>query len=110
MLVYVQDRNNRPLMPTKRLGMVRRWLKSGRAQVVLREPFTIRLADLAGGCTQPLSVGIDLGTAHVGVSVISHTQEVFAGEFELRSDIRGLLTDRRRFRRARRGRKMRYRP
>ncbi len=110
MLVYVQDKNSRPLMPTKRLGMVRRWLKSGRAQVVQREPFTIRLTDLTGGCTQHLSAGVDLGTAHVGVSVISHTQEVFAAEFQLRSDIRGLLTDRQRFRRARRYRKTRYRP
>jgi hypothetical protein len=110
MIVYVQDKNSRPLMPTRRLGMVRRWLKSGRAQVVRREPFTIRLTDLAGGCTQPFSAGVDLGTAHVGVSVISHTEEVFAGEFQLRSDIRGLLTDRRRFRCARRSRKTRYRP
>jgi hypothetical protein len=110
MFVYVQDKNNRPLMPTKRLGMVRRWLKSGRAQVVRREPFTIRLTDLVGGCTQPLSAGVDLGTAHVGVAVISHTEEMFAGEFQLRSDIRGLLTDRWQFRRARRSRKTRYRP
>jgi len=110
MFVYVQDKNSKPLMPTKRLGMVRRWLKSGRARVVRCEPFTIRLTDLAGGCTQPLSAGVDLGTAHVGVSVISYTQEMFAGEFQLRSDIRGLLTDRRRFRHARRYRKTRYRP
>lgn len=110
MFVYVQDKNSKPLMPTKRLGMVRHWLKSGRAQVVRSEPFTIRLTDLAGGYAQPLSAGVDLGTAHVGVSVISHTQEVFAGEFQLRSDIHDLLTDRRRFRRARRIRKTRYRP
>ena len=110
MLVYVQDRNNRPLMPTKRFGMVRRWLKSGRARVVRREPFTIRLIDLVGGHIQPMNAGIDLGTVHVGVSVISHKQEVFAGEFQLRSDIHRLVTDRRRFRRTRRGRKTRYRP
>ena len=110
MFVYVLDRNNRPLMPTQRLGMVRRWLKSGRAQVVQREPFAIRLTDLAGGCTQYLSAGVDLGTAHVGVSVISHTEEMFAGEFQLRSDIGRRLTDRRRFRHARRYRQTRYRP
>lgn len=110
MFVYVQDKNGKPLMPTRRLGMVRRWLKSGRAQVAQREPFTIRLTDLTGGCTQPLSAGVDLGTAHVGVSVISQTQEVFGGDFQLRSDIRDLLIDRWQFRRARRSRKTRYRP
>lgn len=110
MLVYVQDKDGKPLMPTKRLGMVRHWLKSGRAQVVRREPFTIRLIDSVGGYTQPLSAGVDLGTVYVGVSVISQTHEIFAGEFQLRSDIRSLLTDRRRFRRARRYRKTRHRP
>ena len=34
MIVYVQDRNSKPLIPTKRLGMVR------------CESFTIRLIDL----------------------------------------------------------------
>ena len=109
MLVYVQDPRGKPLMPTKRCGSIRRWLKSGRAQVVQREPFTIRLLDRDGGYTQPLSAGVDLGTAHVGVSVVSNTQELFAAEFKLRTDISGLLTMRRIFRRTRRDRKTRYR-
>ncbi len=109
MLVYVQDKNKNPLMPTKRLGKVRRWLFSGRAEVVAYEPFTIRLLDLDGGYTQPLEAGVDLGTAHVGVSVVSEQEELFAGEFKLRTDISKLLTKRRMFRRSRRGRKTRYR-
>ena len=109
MPVYVQDQNGQPLMPTRRLGMVRRWLKSGRAQVVRREPFTIRLFDLAGGYTQPLVAGVDLGTAHVGVSVVSEKEEVFAGEFRLRTDISRLLAERRMYRRSRRSRQTRHR-
>ena len=54
MLVYVQDQDGKPLMPTRRYGAVRRWLKSGRAKVVRREPFTIQLLDRQGGYTQPL--------------------------------------------------------
>src|SRR5687768_1443563 len=108
MLVYVQDKNGKPLMPTKRLGKVRRWLASGRAQVVRREPFTVRLRERDGGYTQPLHAGVDLGTAHVGVSVVSDTDEVFAGEFTLRTDISGLLTQRRLYRRSRRSRKTRH--
>ncbi len=109
MFVYVQDKNGRPLMPTKRLGMVRRWLKSGRAKMVRYEPFTIQLLDMEGGYTQPLEAGVDLGTAHVGMSVVGKIKEVFAGEFKLRTDISGLLTDRRMYRRNRRHRKCRYR-
>lgn len=110
MFVYVQDQAGKPLMPTQRLGRVRRWLKSGRARLVQREPFTIRLLDTEGGYPQPLQAGVDLGTAHVGVSVVSNQQEVFAAEFKLRTDISGLLTDRRMYRRNRRNRKCRYRP
>ncbi len=109
MVVYVQDQNGKPLMPTKRCGTVRRWLKSGRAQVVRHKPFTIRLLDRDGGYAQPLQAGVDLGTAHVGVSVASQKQEVFAAEFKLRTDLSDLLTDRRMFRRTRRSRKTRYR-
>jgi RRXRR protein/HNH endonuclease len=109
MLVYVQDQSGRPLMPTRRLGQVRRWLTSGRARVVRCTPFTIRLLDRDGGHTQPLQAGVDLGTAHVGVSVLSPKQELFAAEFRLRTDLSQLLTQRRQFRRARRHRKVRYR-
>jgi len=109
MFVYVQDKTGKPLMPTRRLGRVRRWLKAGRAQVVRREPFTVRLLDRTSGYIQPLQAGIDLGTAHVGVSVVSGKQEMFAAEFKLRTDISRLLTERRMFRRSRRSRKMRYR-
>jgi hypothetical protein len=109
MLVYIQDKKDHPLMPTKRLGKVRRWLKSGRAAVVRYGPFTIRLLDVEGGYTQPLEAGVDLGTAHVGVSVVSEAREVFVGEFKLRVDISKLLATRRMYRRSRRGRKTRYR-
>lgn len=78
--------------------------------VVRREPFTIRLVDMDGGYTQPLHAGIDQGTAHIGVSVIDAHQEVLSLEIELRTDISKLLTERRAYRRSRRGRKTRYRP
>lgn len=46
-MVYVQDREGNPLMPTERYGKVRRLLDCGRAEVVCRCPFTIRLANQA---------------------------------------------------------------
>ena len=42
-LVYVLNKNNKPLMPTKRFGKVRHLLKEGKAKVTKREPFTIKL-------------------------------------------------------------------
>jgi hypothetical protein len=108
-MVYIQDKNGVPLMPTNRNRAVRHWLRSGRAIVVNREPFTIKLTNRVGGYLQPLEAGVDLGTIHVGVSVVSEVKEVFAGEFMLRKDISELLATRRMFRRNRRNRKTRYR-
>ena len=43
MLVYVLKQNGQPFMPTARFGKVRRLLKTKKAKVVRREPFTIKL-------------------------------------------------------------------
>ncbi len=59
MQVYVQGANGEPLMPSKRFGAVRRWLQAGRAVVVRRLPFTIRLIDRDDGYTQPLEAGTE---------------------------------------------------
>lgn len=40
--VIVLNSDGTMLMPTKRFGQVRRWLKSGRAKIVSKEPFTIQ--------------------------------------------------------------------
>ena len=39
-LVYVLSVDGKPLMPTERHGKVRRLLKSGRAEVIMRTPST----------------------------------------------------------------------
>lgn len=43
MLVYVLKQNGQPFMPTVRFGKIRRLLKTKKAKVVRREPFTIKL-------------------------------------------------------------------
>ena len=42
-LVYVLNKDGLPLMPTHKLGKVRHLLKEGRAKIVKRNPFTIKL-------------------------------------------------------------------
>ena len=108
MVVYVQDMNGKPLMPTKRFGWVRRALRDGKAVVVGRCPFVIRLTYATTDYTQPITLGIDAGTVHVGLSATSEKEEQFSEEIVLRKDITDLISSRRESRRIRRYR-LRYR-
>ena len=96
-------------MPTSRHGHVRRMLRDGKAKVVKRCPFTIRLLYGSTSHTQPVSLGIDAGSKHIGVSVSTKEKVLYEADVELRSDIVDLLSARRQARRARRNRKTRYR-
>lgn len=108
-MVYVLSASGAPLMPTQRYGHVRRMLCSGRAKVVRRTPFTIQLTYESTSYVQPVSLGIDTGSKHIGVSAVTESRELYAGQVELRDDISGNLTARRQYRRERRSRKTRYR-
>ena len=69
--VYVQDVSGKPLMPTTRYGKVRRMLKDGRAEVVTRLPFTIRLLyEPETKVIQPIRLGEDPGRKNIGVSAV----------------------------------------
>ncbi len=107
--VYVQSKSGKPLMPTRNNRMVRLLLKDGKAKVVIRTPFTIRLLVTVKTYTQDITLGVDAGSRHVGMSATTETKELYASETELRSDVSANLSARREFRRARRNRKTRYR-
>ncbi len=97
-------------MPTQRAGKVRRMLLDGRAVIVSHTPFTIRLTYDTTHFTQPVSIGVDAGSKHVGLSATTQSKEVYAAEVELRTDIVENLSTRREARRTRRGkRSIRYR-
>ena len=96
-------------MPTNRYGKVRHLLKEGRAVVVKRCPFTIRLLYDTPDKTQPVSLGIDAGSIHIGLSACEKKRELFSAEMELRTDISKNITQRRALCRSRRSRKTRYR-
>lgn len=108
-MVYVLDKNGRPLMPTGRHGKVRHLLKDGRAEVVNRCPFTIRLSYDSKHYTQDVTLGVDAGSKHIGLSASTEEKELYASDVELRNDIVDLLSTRRQNRRSRRNRKTRYR-
>lgn len=107
-MVYVQDIEGKPLMPTTRYGKVRRLLKTKQAVVVNLCPFTIRLTYISDSYKQEITLGVDAGTKHVGISATTKSKELYASEVTLRSDIVELLSTRRELRRTRRLR-LRYR-
>lgn len=109
MLVYVLNNIGHPLMPTERCGKVRRLLQQGKAKVVKRTPFTIQLLYDTTSYIQPITLGVDSGSKHIGLSATTKDRELYASEVMLRNDITNLLSTRREMRRARRNRKTRYR-
>lgn len=108
-MVYVKSITGQPLMPTKRHGFVRRLLKSGRAKVVQRCPFTIQLLYESGNETQQIVLGVDAGSKHVGLSACTEKKELYSAEMSPRNNVVDLLSDRRQYRRGRRYRKTRCR-
>lgn len=95
-------------MPTERFGKVRRLLKNGLAHVVCRIPFTIQLDYETTYFVQPISLGVDAGSKHIGISATTSEKELYAADVELRNDIVEKLSTRREQRRTRRNR-LRYR-
>lgn len=98
-------------MPTKRGNVVRHLLKRGEAKVIRLEPFTVMILRDVGHCVQAVTLGVDVGSRHIGLSATTEKKELYSAQVELRDDVSGLLTARREFRRARRGRRHNwYRP
>lgn len=107
-MVYVINKQGQALMPTERFGKVRRLSKNSLAHVVCRIPFTIQLDYDTTDYTQPVSLGIDAGSKHIGISATTSEKELYAADVELRNDIVDKLSTRRELRRTRRSR-LRYR-
>jgi len=108
-MVYVINKNGQPLMPTENHAKVRVLLKSGKAKVVKKCPFTIQLLYDSTNHTQKVTLGVDSGSRHIGISATTKDKVLFEADVELRNDIVDLLSTRRELRRSRRNRKIRYR-
>ena len=108
MFVYVLNCHGQPLMPCQ-LRKARLLLREGRAKVVKMVPFTLQLLYGSSGYKQEVSLGVDAGTQHMGVSATTEQRVLFEAEVQPRTDIQEVLATRRAYRRARRSRKTRYR-
>ena len=95
-------------MPTHKLGKVRHLLKDDKAKIIKRSPFTIQLNNECGNHTQSITLGVDAGSKHIGLSASTKKEELYCSDVELRDDVVELLSTRRRNRRSRRNH-LRYR-
>ena len=109
MLVYVLNQHDSPLMPCSP-PKARHLLKAGKAKVMRRDPFTIKLLDGSSGYRQEVVAGMDTGSKTVGCAAISNGRVLYQSEVALRQDVSGKMQQRAMYRRKRRGRKTRYRP
>ena len=108
MKVYVQTAQGKPLDSTTP-ARARLLVKRGRARVVARMPFTIRLRDRDMGYTTQVTLGVDSGYSKVGFSAVTEKEELLAGELILRDDMSQKVEQRKHYRRNRRYRNTRYR-
>lgn len=108
-MVYVVSKNGQPIMPTEDNRKVRLLLESGKAKVVRRTPFTIQLLSTSHCYMQDVTLGVDAGSKHVGLSATTKKKELFAAELRPRNDVVKLMSARRELRRSRRNRTTRYR-
>ena len=108
MKVFVLNKHGDPLMPCNP-RKARLLLKQQKAVVVKHMPFTIRLLYGSSGYKQPVSLGVDAGSKHIGIAAATEKEVLFAEELTPRNDVVNLMSTRRQNRKSRRSRKTRYR-
>ena len=108
MKVFVLNKHGNPLMPCNP-RKARLLLKQQKAVVVKQMPFTIQLLYGSSGYKQPVSLGVDAGSRHIGIAAATEKEVLFAEELTPRNDVVNLMSTRRQNRISRRNRKTRYR-
>ena len=106
-MVYVISIQGKPLMPCQE-AKARKLLKQNRAKIWQYEPFTIQLLFECENQTQDITLGVDAGSKHIGLSATTPQKELYCADIELRNDIVNLLATRKQYRGSRRNR-LRYR-
>ena len=106
--VCVLSNSGERLMPTFRLGKVRRLLKDRKAKIVKHHPFTIQLLYDSKTNTQPIEICEDVGYNYIGISVKSESHEYVSAQYDTLQDEKEHHDDCRMHRRTRRNR-FRYR-
>ncbi len=106
--VFVLNMRGQPLMPCSQCK-ARKLVDAGKAAWIKHTPETIQLKIATGETKQDITLGVDPGARHIGLSAATKKDELYAAEIETRTDNHKLLSERRDLRHARRNRKTRYR-
>jgi hypothetical protein len=102
-LVYVLSKEGKPLMPCAH-AKSKRMVKTGKATVVKKFPFTIQLNFECENQIQEVALGIDSGYENIGFSAVSEKKELISGTVKLDRKTSERLIERRMYRRGRRNR------
>jgi len=105
--VFVLNKRGQPLMPTTP-RKARILLKTGKAIVTKRIPFTIKLLYSGGETKQNINLGIDSGYQNIGFSVITEKKELVSGTVLLDNKMSSRISDKAMYRLLKR-RKLWYR-
>lgn len=109
MLVYVVNKHNEPLMPCK-ASKARKLLENNKAKTYIQEPFTIKLNNGVSGYKNNVILGIDTGSSNIGIAAVTDNRVLFQAETKTKTSlIVDKMEKRRKYRRARRNKKTRYR-
>ncbi len=108
-IVYVLNQDGKPLMPCK-FVKAKHLLRDGKAKVVSRLPFTIKLLWQCECNTQEVVGGLDTGSVTIGCAAVSDGKVLYMSEVKLRNDITKKMVRRKSSRIHRRMRHTRYRP
>ena len=103
-MVYVVNKEGKPLMPTNRHGKVRKWLNEGKAKVYCNHPFTIQLLFETKQYKQKITLGADVHKEKSAISATTDTRELYNAEIEHRKDVVIKIKKRREYRQSRRNR------
>lgn len=109
MLVFVQNKYGKPLMPCS-TSKARKLLRCGKVRIANRKPFTIKFLHGSAGYKQEIVVGMDTGSKVIGTVAITNGKVIYQAETLLRGEeIKRKMKKRSMYRRNRRTRKVRYR-
>ena len=73
--VYVLNKHGEPLMPCSP-RKARLLLKQKKACVIKRTPFTVKLLHGSAGYKQPVTLGVDAGSKHIGIWITLRLQRM----------------------------------
>ncbi len=108
MQIYVLNHKGKPLMPCSP-RKARLLIKAGKVKIINKTPFTIQWITPTRSYVQPVTLGVDSGYTHIGLSAVTKETEVYCSDVRLRTDMVELNSERKQYRKARRHRNTWYR-